>query len=197
MNGRELKSIIKNSGTKLDVIVEKSTIPERTIYNLYEKENIEEHYLQKLTKAGLKLPIVANVESRGIPLVSTEAFAGFGNANFSIEKKDIIGYYNIPEFKDADFYLPMKGESMLPNYRPGSILACKYVSEKKTIHWGKPYLLATKPHGLIIKRITRGKTAKHYILVSDNEKIFQPIDILISDIDDIALILGCATIYFE
>lgn len=38
MTGKELKKIVDDSGLKTAEIVEKSTIPQRTLYNLYEKE---------------------------------------------------------------------------------------------------------------------------------------------------------------
>lgn len=133
----------------------------------------------------------------GIPLVNVAAMGGFGNAEFKIEKQNVVGYYNIPEFKSADFFIPMKGKSMLPYYPHGAILACKIVSEESYIQWGKPYLIATKGQGLIVKRITKGKNAKFWTLVSDNDKLFQPHPIPVSEVDGIALILGCATLYFE
>jgi hypothetical protein len=59
MTGKDLKKVVLNSGIKLSEIVEKSGIKQRTLYNLYEKEEIETHYLEKLSSAGLKLPNVA------------------------------------------------------------------------------------------------------------------------------------------
>lgn len=136
-------------------------------------------------------------DKTGVPLLNVVALAGFGNSAFAIEKQNVVGYYNIPEFKTADFFIPMKGKSMLPYYPHGAILACKIVTEESYLQWGKPYLIATKGQGLIVKRITKGKNAKHWTLVSDNDKLFQPYDIPVSEVDGTALILGCATLYFE
>lgn len=61
MNGKELKKRIKNSGLKLAVIIEKSGIPERTLYNLYDKNEVEEHFLKSLEKAGINLLNTAEV----------------------------------------------------------------------------------------------------------------------------------------
>ncbi len=136
-------------------------------------------------------------DSTGVPLLNVVALAGFGNSTFAVEKENVVGYYNIPEFKTADFFIPMKGKSMLPYYPHGAILACKIVTEESYLQWGKPYLIATKGQGLIVKRITKGKSAKFWTLVSDNDKLFQPYDIPVSEVDGTALILGCATLYFE
>ncbi len=133
----------------------------------------------------------------GIPLVSVQALAGFGNADFRIEKKDIVDYYNIAEFKDVDFYIKMKGKSMLPNYHHGSILGCKIIYNEKNIIWGMPYVIASTIHGILMKRITQSKAKKHWTLVSDNGQLFQPFDIPADDATGIALVKGCATIYSE
>lgn len=57
MSGKELQNIVKNSPLKATELIEKSGIPEQTFYALYRKEEVPEHYLKKLSDAGLKLPI--------------------------------------------------------------------------------------------------------------------------------------------
>lgn len=59
MTGEELKQIIKDSGIKLSEILDKSGIKQRTLYNLYEKQKIEQHFLDKLS---FLLPNVAKSE---------------------------------------------------------------------------------------------------------------------------------------
>lgn len=66
MTGKDLKKVVTNSGIKLLEIVEKSGIKQRTLYNLYEKEEIETHYLEKLSKAGLNLPNIAKHDNNHI-----------------------------------------------------------------------------------------------------------------------------------
>lgn len=63
MTGKELKKIVSDSGVKLSEILIKSDIKQRTLYNLYEKDIVEKHYLIKLNKAGLNLPIVAKTDN--------------------------------------------------------------------------------------------------------------------------------------
>ena len=50
----------------------------------------------------------------GIPLVSQEVAAGFGNENFSIKEEDIQACYVVPDFNGIDFMIRVKGSSMYP-----------------------------------------------------------------------------------
>jgi len=63
MTGKELKQVVSDSGIKLSEILIKSGIKQRTLYNLYDKDVVEKHYLVKLNKAGLNLPIVAKTDN--------------------------------------------------------------------------------------------------------------------------------------
>lgn len=55
MNGKDLQKAIKNSGIKVKELVKLSKIPEQTIYSLYKKPVVEDHFIQKIKKAGVKL----------------------------------------------------------------------------------------------------------------------------------------------
>ncbi len=55
MKGADLKYVINNCGIKIKDIAKKSGIIERTIYSLYEKDEVEQHYIDKLESAGIKL----------------------------------------------------------------------------------------------------------------------------------------------
>lgn len=68
MTGKELKKLVKNGGIKADVLAEKSGIPKFSMYNLYKREDVEQHYLDKLEKAGLNLSNVGKmVETKKQP----------------------------------------------------------------------------------------------------------------------------------
>lgn len=64
----------------------------------------------------------------GIPLVSMEAAAGFGTAEFAIKDEDIQNRYMVPDFNGIDFMIRVKGSSMYPKYSSGDIIACRILS---------------------------------------------------------------------
>lgn len=55
MKGVDLRKAVKNSGIKIAEISESTGIPEQTIYSLYKKKVVPEHYISKMEAAGIKL----------------------------------------------------------------------------------------------------------------------------------------------
>lgn len=124
-----------------------------------------------------------------IPLVSVDVAAGFGSMSFGIEERDIIDYYVIPVFKDVDFMVPLTGESMIPNYKPGDIVACRILHQHRYIQWNKAYIIATRDQGLLCKRLKPSGRERSYIAVSDNRD-YDDFEIPEEEITGIALIVG-------
>lgn len=147
--------------------------------------------------APLDAPIIdkhqiTNIKENGsIPLVSEKAVGGFFNEDFSIAERDIIGYYIIPKFRHlgVDFLIEVIGDSMLPRFFPGDIIACSMISNPKFIQWNKCYLIATREQGLIIKRLMPSENSSCFKAVSDN-KDYPPFDIPKEEICGLARIVG-------
>jgi len=125
--------------------------------------------------------------SNGIPLFKTEAAAGFGSADFAVEKSDIEDTYKVREFASADFMLHVHGDSMQPLYKGGGIIAVKVETDKNSIQWGKVYLISTKSRGLLIKRIYDSEDG--IICVSENPT-FKPLIVKKNDVDGMAIVVG-------
>lgn len=132
---------------------------------------------------------VAYASSKGAPLVSQDAMAGFGNAEFSIKEEDIQGKYIVPDFNGIDFMIRVKGSSMYPKYSSGDIVACRIIQESAFIQWNKTYVIATREQGILCKRLRKSEMADHLLAVSDN-KDYPPFDIPRVEITGIALIIG-------
>lgn len=123
----------------------------------------------------------------GIPLIPITGFAGFGSETF--EDLQIEHYYDVPEFKQADFLMRIKGNSMYPKYSSGDIIACAIVNEMLFFQWNKIYAIYTNSQGVLVKRVKPSKIKESILLVSDNDK-YDPFDIPISEIVRIALVIG-------
>ncbi len=126
-----------------------------------------------------------------IPLVSVKAVGGFAGQNFSIQEQDIEGYYVIPKFRhlNVDFLIEVTGDSMMPRFFPGDIIACSVIHNPRFIQWNKPYLIATREDGMIVKRLRRSEEPDSLLAVSDNEE-YEPFDIPKSEIDGLARVVG-------
>lgn len=140
-----------------------------------------------LGKGNMERDQIAFPNSSGIPLYRSEAAAGFGTSEFNIDDKDIEARYQIREMASASFMLHVRGDSMVPTYKSGDIIAVKNVVDRRDIQWGKPHLISTNTHGLLVKRIYDEEG--DIIAVSDNPT-YKPIHIHKMDITGIAMVIG-------
>ena len=126
-----------------------------------------------------------------IPLVSEKAVGGIINEYFNVRENDILGYYVIPKFRNlgVDFMIEISGDSMVPRFYPGDIIACSILHNPKFIQWNKSHLLATEEQGLIVKRLMPGDTSDCLQAVSENKE-YPPFFIPKEEIKAIALVVG-------
>lgn len=130
----------------------------------------------------------AESPNEGIPLIPLSAMAGAMAGEQSILEYECERYI-IPAFKGADFLIPVKGDSMLPTYKSGDIVACQRIPlDNMFFQWNKPYILDTK-QGAIIKRVKPGGDNQHMLIVSDNKE-YDPFELPYSEIYAVALVIG-------
>ena len=113
-------------------------------------------------------------DGTGIPLIPVEAMAGCftGSQTILLQECD---HYVVPAFKNADFLIYVRGDSMQPRYFSGDMVACKMLSPTDLFfQWGKVYVLDTD-QGALIKKVEQGTDDETITLVSENEnyKLFQ------------------------
>jgi phage repressor protein C with HTH and peptisase S24 domain len=133
----------------------------------------------------------SNENLKPIPLVNAEAVAGFGAESFTIEEQDVEDYYVIPEFRNTpvDFMIRVRGDSMMPRYCNGDIVACAIIRESKFLQWNAIHIIGTKEQGILMKRIKRGQDLKGLRLVSENPD-FDAFEVQKSEITGIAIVKG-------
>lgn len=124
----------------------------------------------------------------GIPLIPFSAMAGALTGEQSVLEYECERYV-VPAFDGADFLMPVKGNSMMPTYISGDIVACQRVPMSGLFfQWNKPYVLDTA-QGAIIKRIKPGSDKQHVLIVSDNPD-YDPCELTYSEIYAVALVIG-------
>lgn len=124
----------------------------------------------------------------GIPLIPLSAMAGVFTGDTTIMEYECERYI-IPAFKGADFLIQVKGDSMLPTYRSGDLVACQRVPLSDLFfQWNKTYVLDTK-QGPLIKRVRRGSDNDHVLIVSDNTE-YDSFQLAKSQFYGVALVLG-------
>lgn len=127
-------------------------------------------------------------DGTGIPLIPVEAMAGCftGSQTILLQECD---HYVVPAFKNADFLIYVRGDSMQPRYFSGDMVACKMLSPTDLFfQWGKVYVLDTD-QGALIKKVEQGTDDETITLVSENEN-YKPFQIPHRAVYHIAIVMG-------
>ena len=126
-----------------------------------------------------------------LPLIPMEAFAGPGLPAYDDER--VEDYYVLSGFKNSDFLIRVKGDSMVPKYNGGDIVACKKVESIRFLQWNRAYVIYTQSQGVMIKRVRPSEVEGCIKCVSDNEA-YLPFDVPMDDIVSMALVNGAITL---
>ena len=143
----------------------------------------------------LKLPIAtyaSPLDKKAIPLIPYDAFAGYGTPTF--QDQCIEDYYIVQEFKNADFLLRIKGDSMSPKFNGGDIVACKLVDGLTFWQWHKIYAICTRTQGILIKRVEEYPNNPAFITCCSDNPVYRPFQIHEDEIVAIAIVLGAIVI---
>lgn len=135
---------------------------------------------------------VSDGSREGIPLIPLDAIAGFPADGGGGAYIDNCERYVIPEFqnKGADFLIRVSGDSMVPLYYSGDLLACHKITDIRFFQWGTIYVLETS-QGVLVKRVQ--ETAEHddcILCVSINDTVHKPFLLPRDDIRSLSTIVG-------
>lgn len=122
----------------------------------------------------------------GIPLLPITAWAGALTEDIQVQRHE-CEQVSFPVFRDATFFIPVNGTSMMPTYLPGDIVACRRI-ESSWWQYGRVYVLDTT-QGAIIKRVYEGADETTLHIVSDNEQ-YKPFEMPREDVRTAYLVLG-------
>lgn len=116
--------------------------------------------------------------------------SGYVNAIRSSIQPDKIAKIRAlyPNF-DADFALPLAGDSMTPLYQPGSIILVKRWQER-FIEYGKVYLIITTQGNRMVKYLRAAERNEEVLCVSENSA-YDPFTIPREDILALYMVKGC------
>jgi phage repressor protein C with HTH and peptisase S24 domain len=133
--------------------------------------------------------ILNSEELKFVNLYDAGAAAGYDSFDKMVDNERIIGQYLVPDFRDIDWLIYVKGSSMYPKYSSGDIIACRVLKESRFIQWGKVYVVATREQGMLVKRLEQGDNNDSIRALSDNPA-YRPFDIPKNEILGIALVVG-------
>lgn len=131
--------------------------------------------------------LVSPNHEHALPLIPFDAVAGPGDPVYEDER--VENYYTVSEFKESDFMIRVKGDSMAPHFVGGDLLACKKVVNAYFFQWNRCYVILTQSQGCMVKRIQPSEKEGYIKCVSDNPR-YAPFDVPMDDIVSVALVNG-------
>ncbi|WP_315329555.1 S24 family peptidase [Segatella oulorum] len=154
------------------------------------KPTVEHEPTSAPQRAAVKVYPAKHVDDwhQGIPLIPFSAMAGALRGEIQVLEYE-CEHYIVPDFKTANFLITINGDSMLPTYKSGDIVACQREAMTSVFfQWNRPYVLDTA-QGVILKRIKPGSDKEHILIVSDNPA-YNPFELPLSEIYSVALVIG-------
>nr|DAO65334.1 MAG TPA: putative transcriptional regulator [Caudoviricetes sp.] len=141
-------------------------------------------------KASSALP-KSSKNPKGIPLIPLNAVAGFPATDSEGVYLEDCDRYTIPEFeaKGANFLIRVSGDSMMPLYNSGDIIACRKIPNILFFQWGGVYVLDTS-QGVLVKYVEEYEKDDECILCVSENKRFKPFPLPKSDIRSLSTIIG-------
>ncbi|HBC28698.1 MAG TPA: peptidase S24 [Prevotellaceae bacterium] len=134
------------------------------------------------------LSLASHSDGGGIPLIPVEAMAGAFRGERTVLEYECERYI-VPAFEGADFLVRVTGDSMVPTFRSGDIVACQRVPlDNLFFQWNRAYVLDTT-QGAIIKRVRQAGDTGHILIVSDNAE-YTPFELPREQLHGLALVRG-------
>lgn len=184
----ELTKLADSGVPKAEVARRLGMLPQ-TLNNILNRDkSVSDDFIDKFSETlGISLSGLLGDEPKGVPLIPTDAVAGNGVPNY--EDLPVEDYYTVTEFRNADFLIRVKGDSMMPKYKAGDIVACRKVENIYFWQWHTIYVIATESQGVLIKRVEPGTELDNITCVSENPA-YRPFQVPRRDITSAALVMG-------
>ncbi|SHG72336.1 XRE family transcriptional regulator [Winogradskyella jejuensis] len=120
-------------------------------------------------------PVTVNENNEDlIEIVPAKASAGYLSGYDDPEYIEQLQKIKLPFLPTGTHRaFPIKGDSMLP-VKDGSFIVAKFIEDIADIKSGKTYVVLTKDDGLVYKRIYLPENDKQHLLLSSDNKTYQP-----------------------
>ena len=127
--------------------------------------------------------------SEVIPLFDISDYAYCYSFEDIYRYEGVVGDYEIPSFKYADWMLLIKDNSMHPIYSIGDSIACDVTMSRHKIQFGSIYVFTSRVHGLLVRRLKESEKDDCLLAVPENDE-YNTIEISLKEITGFALIVG-------
>jgi phage repressor protein C with HTH and peptisase S24 domain len=150
---------------------------------------------QGQTPAGAEGALPASDDGRPelytVLLLPISAQGGSFN-DFVVSVKESDCERIVSPIKGADFAIPVSGDSMAPEYPPGSQVLIKKINERAFIDWGRVYVLDTC-NGTVIKKLLPSEKPDTVVCRSINPE-YPSFEVSLADVYGVYRVLMCMSL---
>ena len=128
-------------------------------------------------------PITVNEQNEDlIEIIPAQASAGYLSGYDDPEYIEQLQKIKLPFLPTGTHRaFPIKGDSMLP-VKDGAFVVAKFVEDFKSVKNGRTYIVLTKNDGLVYKRLYNQADKNNTLLLSSDNKAYQPYEVAIDDV---------------
>lgn len=140
--------------------------------------------LLKLEDNRILLPITVDPKGENIiEIIPHKAKAGYTTGYADPEFIESLQHISLPFLRNGKFRaFPVDGDSM-PPHKQGSFIVGQYVEKLGDVMDGKTYIVVTKNHGIVYKRLN--KNGKNLLMLNSDNPIYSPYEVRASEILEI------------
>lgn len=163
MSESGLKRIIKQNSTRIqtvELIAEALNIP---VGYLFGDDPMSEKHQAAARRLRDKLPHIPVSAQAG-------SLAGYSNG-VTDDECDLLDV--IPALGTYDYTIDVKGDSMLPEYHSGDVVACRLIRDLSDLKFGKIYVLDTA-QGVVMKKLEENPANPDTFLCVSLNSLYQP-----------------------
>lgn len=128
-------------------------------------------------------PVTVNEDNEDlIEIIPAKASAGYLNGYDDPEYIEQLQKIKLPFLPTGTHRaFPIKGDSMLP-VKDGAYVVAKFVENITDVRDGRTYVVLTKHEGLVYKRLYNQMKQNNTLLLSSDNKAYQPYEVKIEDV---------------
>ncbi|MGL5683842.1 MAG: XRE family transcriptional regulator [Marinifilaceae bacterium] len=172
-----VKRIIKNNSTRIQTLERIAQELEMPISSFFSKDK--------------------NTVEEPKPHIPVAAQAGtLGSYSNPYSKNECEHYHTIPGFPKYDFTITVQGNSMLPEFHDGDIIACKFITTLQDVAPQQNYIIDSS-EGIVLKQIDISEHClkNEYIRCISLNTDYKEFNLNLSEIYSIAKVIGAIKNY--
>ncbi len=149
-------------------------------------ELFQSDYISDVEFSSQSIKQIRDSGRKNITLVPEKALAGYATRHQDPGFLDALLHFSIPGLEGELVAFEISGDSMMPTITNGDLVVCEKVERGEPLRDNQVYVIVTDV--VVAKRIQqlkKGNKIQQLRLISDNNKVYQPYDLELEEVQQI------------